>query len=64
MFFDARADARGQRGAQHAVYLALGVLPDGTHDILGLWIESIEGGKFRMKVFNDPKTRRSTQDSH
>jgi hypothetical protein len=22
-----------------AIYLALGVLPDGTHDILGLWME-------------------------
>lgn len=27
-----------------AIYLALGVLPDGTRDILGLWIENTEGG--------------------
>ena len=40
-----------------AIYLALGVLPDGTRDILGLWIENIEGAKFWMKVFNDLKTR-------
>ena len=40
-----------------AVYLALGVLPDGTRDILGLWIESTEGAKFWLKVFNDLKTR-------
>jgi putative transposase len=40
-----------------AVYLALGVLPDGTRDILGLWIENTEGAKFWMKVFNDLKTR-------
>ena len=40
-----------------AVYLALGVLPDGTRDILGLWIEHTEGAKFWMKVFNDLKTR-------
>src|SRR5690606_5278073 len=40
-----------------AVYLALAVLPDGTRDILGLWIEGTEGAKFWMKVFNDPKTR-------
>ncbi|WP_371748210.1 transposase, partial [Cupriavidus sp. AcVe19-6a] len=53
-----------RQNPQNAVYLALGVLPDGTHDILGLWIESIEGGKFRMKLFNDLKTRRGTQDSH
>ena len=29
-----------------AIYLALGVLPDGTRDILGLWIENTEGAKF------------------
>ncbi len=29
-----------------AVYSALGVLPDGTLDILGLWIEGTEGAKF------------------
>ena len=40
-----------------AVYLALGILPDGTRDILGLWIEGTEGAKFWMKVFNDMKTR-------
>jgi putative transposase len=40
-----------------AVYLALGILPDGTRDILGLWIENTEGAKFWLKVFNDLKTR-------
>ena len=40
-----------------AIYLELGVLPDGTRDILGLWIENTEGAKFWMKVFNDLKTR-------
>ncbi len=40
-----------------AVYLALGLCPDGTRDILGLWIENTEGAKFWMKVFNDLKTR-------
>lgn len=40
-----------------AIYLALGVLPDGTRDILGLWIEGTEGAKFWMKFFNDLKTR-------
>ena len=40
-----------------AVYLALGVLADGTRDILGIWIENTEGAKFWMKVFNDLKTR-------
>jgi transposase-like protein len=27
-----------------AIYLALGVLPDGTRDIPGLWIVSLPGG--------------------
>ena len=40
-----------------AVYLALGVLPDGSRDILGLWIENTKGAKFWMKVFNDLLTR-------
>jgi putative transposase len=40
-----------------SVYLALGILPDGSRDILGLWIEGTEGAKFWMKVFNDLKTR-------
>lgn len=40
-----------------AVYLALGVLPDGTRDILGLWIEQTEGAKFWLKVFNELKNR-------
>ena len=40
-----------------AVYLALGVLSDGSRDILGIWIENTEGAKFWMKVFNDLKTR-------
>ncbi len=40
-----------------AVYLALAVLPDGSPDILGIWIENTEGAKFWMKVFNDMKTR-------
>jgi putative transposase len=39
------------------VYLALGILPDGSKDILGIWIENTEGAKFWMKVFNDLKTR-------
>jgi hypothetical protein len=40
-----------------AIYLALGVLPCGTREVLGLWIESTEGAKFWLKVFNDLKTR-------
>jgi transposase-like protein len=40
-----------------AVYLALAVLPDGSRDILGVWIEQSEGAKFWMKVFADLQTR-------
>jgi len=32
-------------------------LPDGTRDVLGMWIEQTEGAKFWLKVFNDLKTR-------
>ena len=59
VFFDAlRVKIREDAVVRNkAVYLALGVLPDGTRDILGLWIETTEGAKFWMKVFNDLKTR-------
>ena len=40
-----------------AIYLALGILPDVTRDILGLWIEGTDGAKFWMKVFNNLTTR-------
>lgn len=59
VFFDAlRVKVREDAVVRSkSVYLALGVLSDGTRDILGLWIESTEGAKFWMKVFNDLKTR-------
>jgi transposase-like protein len=63
VFFDALRVKMREDGVvrSKAVYLALGVLADGTRDILGLWIETTEGAKFWMKVFNDLKTR-GTQD--
>jgi putative transposase len=59
VFFDAlRVKIREDAVVRNkAVYLALGVLPDGSRDILGLWIETTEGAKFWMKAFNDLKTR-------
>ena len=33
------------------------MLPDGTRDILGIWIENTEGATFGMRVFNELKTR-------
>ena len=59
VFFDAlRVKIREDNVVSNkAVYLALGMRPDGSRDILGLWIETTEGAKFWMKVFNDLKTR-------
>ena len=59
VFFDAlRVKIREDNVVRNkAVYLALGVRPDGSREILGLWIETTEGAKFWMKVFNDLKTR-------
>jgi transposase-like protein len=59
VFFDAlRVKIREDAVVRNkAIYLALGVLPDGTRDILGLWVENTEGAKFWMKVFNDLRTR-------
>lgn len=59
VFFDAlRVKIREEAVVRNkAVYLALGVLRDGTRDILGIWIENTEGAKFWMRVFNELKTR-------
>ena len=59
VFFDAlRVKIRDEAIVRSkAVYLALAVLPDGSRDVLGIWIEQTEGAKFWMKVFTDLKTR-------
>ncbi len=59
VFFDAlRVKIRDEATVRsRAIYLALAVLPDGSRDILGLWIEQTEGAKFWMKVFSDLKVR-------
>jgi transposase-like protein len=59
VFFDAlRVKIRDEATVRiKAVYLALAVLPDGSRDILGIWIEQTEGAKFWLKVFTDLKTR-------
>jgi putative transposase len=59
VFFDALRVKIRQDGVVRAkaVYLALGVLADGSRDILGIWVENTEGAKFWLKVFNDLKTR-------
>ena len=40
-----------------AIYIALGILPDGGKEILGLWIEQTEGAKFWLRVMNELKNR-------
>ena len=59
VFFDAlRVKVREDNVVRNkAVYLALGIRRDGSREILGIWIETTEGAKFWMKVFNDLKTR-------
>jgi putative transposase len=59
VFFDAlRVKIRDEATVRSkAIYLALAVRPDGTRDVLGLWIEHTDGAKFWMKVFSELKTR-------
>jgi putative transposase len=59
VFFDAlRVKIRDEGLVRNkAVYVALGVTPDGTKDILGLWIETSEGSKFWLRVMNELKNR-------
>jgi putative transposase len=59
IFFDAlRVRIRDEGTVRaKAVYLALGVAPDGTKDVLGLWIEQTEGAKFWLRVMTELKSR-------
>ena len=59
VFFDAiRVKIRDEGFVRNkAVYIALGILPDGKKEILGIWIEQTEGAKFWLKVMNELKNR-------
>lgn len=59
VFFDAiRVKIRDEGFVRNkAVYIALGILPDGTREILGIWIEQTEGAKFWLRVMNELKNR-------
>jgi putative transposase len=59
VFFDAiRVKIRDEGAVRNkAVYVALGVRPDGAKEILGLWIEQNEGAKFWLRVMNELKNR-------
>ena len=59
VFFDAiRVKIRDEGFVRNkAVYIALAILPDGTKEILGIWIEQTEGAKFWLRVMNELKNR-------
>lgn len=59
VFFDALRVKIRDEGAvrSKAVYLALGITPDGQKDVLGLWIEQTEGAKFWLRVMTELQAR-------
>jgi putative transposase len=59
IFFDAlRVKIRDEGTVKSkAVYLALGITPDGFKDVLGLWIEQTEGAKFWLRVMTELQAR-------
>lgn len=59
IFFDAiRVKIRDEGFVRNkAVYVALGIQPDGTKEVLGIWIEQTEGAKFWMRVMTELKNR-------
>ena len=59
MFFDAiRVKVRDQGSvANKAVYLALGITPDGRKHVLGLWIDPNEGAKLWLRIVNELRNR-------
>jgi putative transposase len=59
VFLDAlRVKVRDEGAVRNkAVYVALGVRPDGTKEVLGLWIEQTEGAKFWLRVMNELRDR-------
>jgi putative transposase len=59
VFFDAlRVKIRDEGTVRNkAIYVALGVRPDGRKEVLGLWVEQTEGAKFWLRVMNELKNR-------
>ena len=69
VFFDALRVKIREDGVvrSKAVYLALGVLPDGSRDILGIWTENTEGAKFfdeSVQRPQDPRLQRHPDCRH
>lgn len=50
-------DAESRQVKNKAVYVALGVTPEGEREVLGLWIASNEGAKFWLSVMNNLRNR-------
>ena len=40
-----------------SVYLVVGLLPDGSKDVLGMWIEATEGAKFWLTILSELRQR-------
>ena len=59
VFFDAiRVNIRDEGFVRNkAVYIELGILPNGAKEILGIWIEQTEGAKFWLRVMNELRNR-------
>ena len=51
-------DAESRQVKNKAVYVALGVTPEGEREVLGLWIANNEGAKFWLSVMNNLCNRR------
>ena len=50
-------DAENRQVKNKAVYVALGVTPEGEREVLGLWIAANEGAKFWLSIMNNLKNR-------
>jgi putative transposase len=59
VFFDAlRVKMRDEGTVRNkAVYLAIGVTPEGRKDVLGIWIEQTEGAKSWLRAMTEIKNR-------
>ena len=50
-------DAESRQVKNKAVYVALGVTPEGEREVLGLWIAANEGAKFWLSIMNNLRNR-------
>lgn len=47
----------GAMVTKKAVYVALGMTPDGTRDVLGIWVQNSEGSRLWLSILTDLKNR-------